>query len=74
MNESLDKVGRGLGEMQSIAADVGGLKRVLAGVKTRGILGEVQLGAILAEMLAPGQYDRDVATSAGQRQPRRVCR
>ena len=65
VNESLDKVGRGLGEMQSIAADVGGLKRVLAGVKTRGILGEVQLGAILAEMLAPGQYDRDVATVPG---------
>lgn len=65
VNESLDKVGRGLGEMQSIAADVGGLKRVLAGVKTRGILGEVQLSAILAEMLAPGQYDRDVATVPG---------
>ena len=65
VNESLDKVGRGLGEMQSIAADVGGLKRMLAGVKTRGILGEVQLGAILAEMLAPGQYDRDVATVPG---------
>lgn len=65
VNESLDKVGRGLGEMQSIAADVGGLKRVLAGVKTRGILGEVQLGAILTEMLAPGQYDRDVATVPG---------
>lgn len=65
VNESLDKVGRGLGEMQSIAADVGGLKRVLAGVKTRGILGEVQLGAILAEMLAPGQYDRDVTTVPG---------
>ena len=65
VNESLDKVGRGLGEMQSLAADVGGLKRVLSGVKTRGILGEVQLGAILAEMLAPGQYDCDVATVPG---------
>ena len=65
VNESLDKVGRGLGEMQSLAADVGGLKRVLSGVKTRGMLGEVQLGAILAEMLAPGQYDRDVATVPG---------
>ncbi len=65
VNESLDKVGRGLGEMQSLAADVGGLKRVLSGVKTRGILGEVQLGAILSEMLAPAQYARDVATVPG---------
>ena len=65
VNESLDKVGRGLGEMQSLASDVGGLKRVLSGVKTRGILGEVQLGAILAEMLAPGQYACDVATVPG---------
>lgn len=65
VNESLDKVGRGLGEMQSLASDVGGLKRVLSGVKTRGILGEVQLGAILKEMLAPAQYDCDVATVPG---------
>lgn len=65
VNESLDKVGRGLGEMQSLATDVGGLKRVLSGVKTRGILGEVQLGAILSEMLAPAQYARDVATVPG---------
>ena len=65
VNESLDKVGRGLGEMQSLAADVGGLKRVLAGVKTRGMLGEVQLGAILHEILSPTQYETDVATVPG---------
>ncbi len=65
VNESLDKVGRGLGEMQSLAADVGGLKRTLAGVKTRGILGEVQLGAILREILAPSQYEENVATVPG---------
>ena len=65
VNESLDKVGRGLGEMQSLAADVGGLKRTLAGVKTRGILGEIQLGAILKEMLAPGQYEENKATVPG---------
>ena len=46
--------------MQSLAADVGGLKQVLSGVKTRGILGEIQLGAILEEILAPEQYDTNV--------------
>ena len=48
---------KGLGEMQNLAADVGGLKQVLSGVKTRGILVEIQLGAILEEILAPEQYD-----------------
>ena len=56
---------KGLGEMQTLAADVGGLKRVLSGVKTRGILGEVQLGGILREILAPGQYAENVATIPG---------
>ena len=51
--------------MQNLAADVGSLKQVLSGVKTRGILGEVQLGAILEQILAPGQYDRNVATVPG---------
>ena len=51
--------------MQNLAADVGGLKKVLSGVKTRGILGEVQLGAILEEILAPEQYDTNVATVPG---------
>lgn len=51
--------------MQNLAADVGSLKQVLSGVKTRGILGEVQLGAILKEILAPGQYTENVATVPG---------
>ena len=59
---------KGLGEMQSLAADVGGLKQVLSGVKTRGILGEIQLGAILEEILAPEQYDTNVATIPGSTQ------
>ena len=51
--------------MQNLAADVGSLKQVLSGVKTRGILGEVQLGAILEQILAPGQYACNVATVPG---------
>lgn len=62
VNEQLEQVYKGLGEMQNLAADVGGLKRVLSGVKTRGILGEIQLGAILEEILAPEQYETNVAT------------
>ena len=61
VNDQLEQVYKGLGEMQSLAADVGGLKQVLSGVKTRGILGEIQLGAILEEILAPEQYDTNVA-------------
>ena len=53
VNDQLEQVYKGLGEMQNLAADVGGLKQVLSGVKTRGILGEIQLGAILEEILAP---------------------
>ena len=60
VNQQLEQVYKGLGEMQSLAADVGGLKQVLSGVKTRGILGEIQLGAILEEILAPEQYDTNV--------------
>ena len=59
---------KGLGEMQNLAADVGGLKQVLSGVKTRGILGEIQLGAILEEILAPEQYETNVATIPGSSQ------
>jgi DNA recombination protein RmuC len=55
----LEQVHKGLGEMQTLAQDVGGLKRVLANVKTRGMLGEIQLGAILEELLSPEQYQRD---------------
>lgn len=65
VSEQLEAVYRGLGDMQSIAAGVGDLKRVLGNVKTRGILGEVQLEAILSEILAPGQYEKNVATKPG---------
>ena len=65
VNKQLTEVSRGLGEMQGLAADVGGLKRALAGVKTRGILGEIQLGAILQEILSPAQYETNVATVPG---------
>ncbi len=62
VSQQLEQVYKGLGEMQHLASDVGGLKQVLSGVKTRGILGELQLGAILEEILSPEQYDTDVAT------------
>lgn len=62
VNERLEQVYKGLGEMQTLAVGVGDLKKVLSNVKTRGILGEVQLGAILEEILAPEQYERDIAT------------
>ena len=65
VSSQLEQVYKGLGEMQTLAADVGSLKQVLSGVKTRGILGEVQLGAILQEILAPGQYEENVATVPG---------
>ena len=68
VSAQLEQVYKGLGEMQSLAADVGGLKQVLSGVKTRGILGEIQLGAILEEILAPEQYDTNVATIPGSTQ------
>ncbi|MCQ2416930.1 MAG: DNA recombination protein RmuC [Oscillospiraceae bacterium] len=62
---SLEAVYKGLGEMKNLAEDVGGLKRVLANVKTRGTLGEIQLGSILQEILAPEQYDTNVETVRG---------
>ena len=65
VSAQLEQVYKGLGEMQNLAADVGSLKQVLSGVKTRGILGEVQLGAILEQILAPGQYEENVATVPG---------
>lgn len=60
--ERLEQVQRGLGEMQSLAADVGGLRRVLSGVKTRGTWGEVQLGSLLEQMLVADQYEANKAT------------
>lgn len=65
VSDQLEAVYTGLGDMRSIASGVGDLKRVLSNVKTRGILGEVQLGAILADILAPDQYAENVATKPG---------
>jgi len=65
VSERLEQVHRGLGEMQALAAGVGDLKRVLTNVKTRGTWGEVQLGALLEQVMAPGQYDANVATRKG---------
>jgi DNA recombination protein RmuC len=65
VSERLEKVHQGLGEMQKLATGVGDLQRVLGNVKTRGIFGEVQLGAILEQMLTPDQYQSNVATRPG---------
>jgi len=65
VNERLEQVYKGLGEMQTLASGVGDLKKVLSNVKTRGILGEIQLGAILEEILAPEQYETNAVTKAG---------
>lgn len=65
VSSQLEAVYRGLGDMQNIASGVGDLKRVLSNVKTRGILGEVQLGAILRDILAADQYAENVATKPG---------
>ncbi len=69
VSERLEQVYKGLGEMQVLATGVGDLKRVLANVKTRGTWGEVQLANLLEQVLAPDQFDRNVATSrdAGER-------
>jgi len=61
INERLEQVHKGLGEMQSLASGVGDLKKVLTNVKTRGNLGEIQLGAILEQILSPEQYEQNVA-------------
>ncbi|WP_374087970.1 DNA recombination protein RmuC [Methylomicrobium lacus] len=65
VSDRLDQVHKGLGEMQTLAVGVGDLKKVLSNVKTRGILGEYQLGNILEQILAPEQYDVNVATKKG---------
>lgn len=69
VSDRLEQVYKGLGEMQNLAAGVGDLKKVLSNVKTRGILGEVQLGAILSQILAPGQYRTNIVTKRGTRNP-----
>jgi DNA recombination protein RmuC len=68
VSDRLEQVYRGLGEMQNLAQGVGDLKKVLSNVKTRGILGEIQLGAILQEILAPEQYAVNIATREGSRE------
>jgi len=65
VNHNLEQVYRGLGEMQALASGVGDLKKVLSNVKTRGILGEIQLGAILEQILPKERYAENVATRPG---------
>ena len=62
VSERLEQVHQGLGAMQQLASDVGGLQRVLTNVKTRGGWGEVQLGALLEQLLTPEQFGRNVRT------------
>jgi len=62
VRNQLENVQKGLGEMKSLAQDVGGLKKVLTNVKMRGTFGEVQLGALLEQMMSPEQYDANVKT------------
>lgn len=65
VSERLEQVYKGLGEMQTLASGVGDLKKVLSNVKTRGILGEIQLGAILEQILSPEQYEENIITKKG---------
>ncbi len=65
VSDRLEAVHKGLGEMQNLATGVGDLKKVLTNVKTRGTWGEVQLGAILEQILAPGQYEKNVRPKVG---------
>jgi len=65
VSKQLESVNRGLGEMQHIARDVGTLNKVLSNTKTRGIMGELQLGQIIEDILTPNQYEREFATVSG---------
>ena len=65
VNDQLEKVTKGFGEMNALASNVGDLKKVLSNVKTRGNLGELQLGSILREILAPEQFEENVETRKG---------
>jgi len=65
VSDNLEKVQKGLGEMQNLASDVGDLKKVMSNVKTKGVLGEYQLGAILEEILVQNQYEKNVKTKKG---------
>ena len=68
VSERLEQVHKGLGEMQSLAAGVGDLKKVLSNTKTRGVLGEIQLERILEQFLSPEQYEKNVITKKGSRE------
>ena len=65
VNDNLQQVYKSVGEMQTLATGVGDLKKVLTNVKSRGILGEIQLGSILSEILAPEQYEENVEIKKG---------
>ncbi|MGT2896399.1 DNA recombination protein RmuC [Streptococcus entericus] len=65
VSKQLESVNQGLGEMKTVARDVGSLSKVLSGSKTRGILGEIQLAQIIEDMLTPSQYEREFATVSG---------
>ena len=69
VGKQLESVQKGLGEMQTIASEVGGLKKVLGNVKLRGNVGEVQLAMLLEQTLAPNQYDSNVKTKQGSGDP-----
>jgi len=68
VSERLELVHKGLGEMQTLAAGVGDLKKVLSNVKTRGVFGETQLAALLEQVMAPEQYEKNVATRPGSKE------
>ena len=68
VNDRLEQVYKGLGEMQTLATGVGDLKKVLSNVKTRGVLGEIQLERILEQFLAPEQYAQNIITKKGSRE------
>ena len=68
ISDRLEQVQRGLGEMQSLASGVGDLKKVLTNVKTRGNMGEIQLGAILEQILSPEQYDQNAVVKEGSQE------
>jgi len=68
VSERLELVHKGLGEMQTLAAGVGDLKKVLSNVKTRGVFGETQLAALLEQVMTPEQYEKNVATRPGSKE------
>ncbi|MDQ0222086.1 DNA recombination protein RmuC [Streptococcus moroccensis] len=65
VSKQLESVNKGLGEMQTVARDVGSLSKVLSGTKTRGILGEIQLAQIIEDIMSPSQYEREIPTLSG---------